>query len=304
MYGLLVLNKPAGKSSHSAVYAVRRMTGEKRIGHAGTLDPLATGVLVLCLGQAARVSEYLVDHDKTYRATVRLGVETDTYDATGETIAFHPVDVSPEQITSALRSFLGKSLQRPPAHSAVQRDGVRAYKLARRGIVVEMEPREIEIMAITLRSIQDDEVEFDVHCSKGTYIRSLAHDLGQKLGTGAHLHALTRLASGPFTLEQSVTLEEVERLVAANELERYLIPMDRALTRFPELRLDAARAWGVRNGQYIPAPSDLTANIVRAYDESGRLIGLLEREGSRFKPKKIFDANVSSDDEPDAAGMD
>ncbi len=148
MDGLLVLNKPTGKSSHDVVYAVRRVTGEKRVGHAGTLDPMATGVLVICMGQGVRVSEFLIDHDKTYRARVRLGIETDTFDATGRILATNEVNVTADQVGVALASFVGKIAQKPPAHSAVQRGGVRAYKLARRGIAPELAPREGEIHSI------------------------------------------------------------------------------------------------------------------------------------------------------------
>ncbi len=292
MNGLLVVNKPSGKSSHGVVYAVRRITGEQHVGHAGTLDPMATGVLVICLGQGARVSEYLSDHDKTYRARVRLGVETDTYDATGETVATREVNVTPDEINAALHSFVGKISQIPPAHSAVQRDGVRAYKLARKGIAVELQPRAIEIYAVDVREIHGDEVEFDVRCSKGTYIRSLAHDLGQKLGTGGHLSALTRLASGPFTLEQSLTLEELERVVAAGTLASRLLPMDLALMQFDARYLDAESARAVRNGRFIPAGNDLTTALLRAYDESGNLIALLERQDSLLKPKKVFETSL------------
>ncbi len=288
MNGILIVNKPAGKSSHGVIYSVRHITGEKRVGHAGTLDPMATGVLVVCLGQAVRVSEYLIDHDKKYRARVRLGVETDTYDATGEIVATQPVDVTRDQIVTALASFAGKISQIPPAHSAIQRDGVRAYKLARQGVTVEMEPRAVEIYALELRAVEGTEVEFDVACSKGTYIRSLAHDLGAKLGTGAHLCALTRLASGPFTIEQSLTLDELEQVVAAGQLAEHLLPLDYALKQFNELHLDAGAARAVQQGQFLPAPAGLTTSLVRAYDEHGRLVALLENTDSTLKPKKVF----------------
>jgi tRNA pseudouridine55 synthase len=289
MNGLLVVNKPSGKSSHGVVYAVRKLTGEKRVGHAGTLDPLATGVLVVCLGQAVRVSEYLISHDKKYRARVRLGVETDTYDAMGEIVARREVDVAPSDIATALQSFIGKIAQIPPAHSAIQRDGVRAYTLARQGVAVELAPREVEVYAVELRRIENDEVEFDVYCSKGTYIRSLAHDLGAQLGTGAHLSALTRLVSGPFTLEQSLTLEEIERAVAQGTLAQYLLPLDLALREFDAVNLDSTEARAIQQGRFIPARGDLTP-LVRAYDEAGKLIALLERADSLLKPRKVFES--------------
>lgn len=291
MDGLLVVNKPSGKSSHDIVYAVRRITGEARVGHAGTLDPLATGVLVICLGQAVRVSEYLVEHDKKYRARARLGIETDTFDATGRVLATREVNVSSAEIAGALASFTGKILQKPPAHSAVQLDGVRAYKMARKGIAFELEPRQVEIHSITLREIERDEVEFDVHCGKGTFIRSLVHDLGENLGTGAHLTALTRLASGPFTIESSVTLEELEA-DAPQGLERRLLPIDRALLGFDSVSLDNSLARGVKQGKFIQMPPNLRTPIVRAYDEQGTLVALLEKAGANMlKPKKVFVVN-------------
>jgi tRNA pseudouridine55 synthase len=289
MNGILIMNKPAGKSSHGVVYAVRRITGERKVGHAGTLDPMATGVLVICLGQAVRVSEFLVDHDKKYRARVRLGVETDTFDATGRVVETHPVNVDPARATAALQSFLGKISQVPPAHSAIQRDGVRAYKLARQGLTLEMEPRGVEIYGFDSIRLEEEEVEFVVACSKGTYIRSLAHDLGARLGTGAHLSALTRLASGPFTIEASLTLEELERVVAEGHLAEWLLPLDRALTQFDELHLEAGAARAVRQGRFLAAPPGLTTPLVRAYDEQGRLVALLERSDSILKPKKVFE---------------
>jgi tRNA pseudouridine55 synthase len=292
MDGLLVIDKPPGKSSHDLVYAVRNITGEKRVGHAGTLDPMATGVLVICLGQAVRVSEYLIDHDKTYRARVRLGVETDTFDAFGRVVATSEVKVSGDRLRSALYSFVGKIRQRPPAHSAVQRDGVRAYKLARRGIALELEPRDVEIYSIDMRELDDDEVEFDVHCSKGTFIRSLAHDLGQKVGAGAHLCALTRLASGPFTLDESITLGELEAAMARGELDRHLLPIDRALLGFDEVHLDDGAASAVRQGRFVPLPPGVRTAFVRAYDEQGVLVALLEKAGEgMLKPKKVFARN-------------
>lgn len=287
--GLLLVNKPQGRTSHDLVYSIRHITGEKKVGHSGTLDPMATGVLVLCLGQAVRVSEYLIDHDKTYRAKVRLGVETDSYDATGRVVDRREVNLAPGVVASVLNSFVGKISQRPPAHSAIQLDGVRAYKLARKGMALEMEPRPVEIYSIHLREQLGDEVEFDVHCSKGTFVRSLAHDLGEKLGTGAHLSELTRLASGPFKLEESLTLPEIEATARQGELEQHLLPADRALEQFDMLHVDNITARQVQQGQFIRKPAHLTTALVRAYDDQGRLIALLESVGAAtLKPKKVF----------------
>lgn len=289
MNALLVLDKPQGLSSHSAVQQVRQITGEDRAGHAGTLDPLATGVLLVLLGSAVRLAEYIVAHDKRYRATIRLGVETDTYDATGTVTATHPFLLEPGRLEDVLASFLGAQNQIPPAHSAVQVQGKRAYKLARRGVVLELEPRPVEIYTLDLVSAGGDTLVLDVHCSKGTYIRSLAHDLGARLGTGGHLAALRRTASGQFTLAQSATLDSLRAAVEAGNLAAYLLAPDLAVSQFDALNLDAASARAVQQGRFLSAPPHLTTPLVRAYDEQWRLIAILERDGAELKPKKVLE---------------
>jgi tRNA pseudouridine55 synthase len=290
MNALLILDKPQGLSSHSAVQRVRKMIGIERAGHAGTLDPMATGVLLILLGSAVRLSEYIVDHAKKYRATIQLGVETDTYDATGSVVATREVHATEQDIRAAVMSFVGKLEQIPPAHSAIQIQGKRAYKLARQGVALEMEPRAVEIYAIEIQSIEAARVVLDVHCSKGTYIRSLAHDIGAKLGVGAHLAALRRTASGNFTIEQSVTLDQVGEAVALNALDKHLLPMDLAVPQFDAVCLQAAAARAIRNGLYVDAPPNLTTPLVRAYDEDGNFFALLERVSpTQLKPKKVLD---------------
>jgi tRNA pseudouridine55 synthase len=288
---LLILDKPPGLSSHSAVHRVRKITGQERAGHAGTLDPMATGVLVILLGSAVRLAEYIVDHDKIYRATVKLGVETDTYDATGNVISTFNVNASHDDVSSALLSFVGRLDQMPPQHSAVQVKGKRAYKLARQGIAVELEPRSVEIYSIGDILVENQFVSFEVHCSKGTYIRSLAHDLGAKLGIGGHLAALRRLASGEFRIEASLTLDQVQEAAANNTLKEHVLPLDRAVPHFDAVNLDADGARAVRNGQFLDAPPNLTTPLVRAYDEHHNLIAVLERiSDGRLKPKKVLEA--------------
>ncbi len=289
MNALLLLDKPPGLSSHSAVHRIRKITGEERVGHAGTLDPMATGVLLLLLGSAVRLSEWIIDHDKKYRATVKLGIETDSYDATGNVVATQTANVSETEIRRAIESFVGKQNQIPPAHSAIQMQGKRAYKLARQGIEIEMQPRAVEIFSITDVLITHDLVAFDVHCSKGTYIRSLAHDLGAKLNTGAHLAALRRTAIGEFSIEQSLTLDQVSDAVARNDLETHLLPMDAAIPQFDAIFLDAAQTRAIRNGQFITPPKNLTTPLVRAYDEHKNLFAILERVSeNQLKPKKVL----------------
>ena len=238
LHGILNLNKPSGMSSHDAVYAVRKILPQTKVGHAGTLDPMASGVLLICLGNATRVTEYLQEHTKIYRARVRLGIATDTYDATGRVLSEKPLAATPKQIERAVRSFIGKLSQKPPAYSAIKQRGTPLYKLARRGVDVETAPRNVEIYAIESLAFEPPDVEFTVRCSKGTYIRSLAHDLGEKLECGAHLAALTRLASGEFTLEQALTIDQLHEASARGVIATYLHPLDRALIQFQAATLD------------------------------------------------------------------
>ena len=216
-------------TSHDVVARVRRLTRQRRVGHAGTLDPAASGVLPICLGQATRVVEYLSESGKRYRAAVVLGAVTDTYDAEGEVIRSAPVHVTREELEAALASFLGTQMQLPPLYSAIKVAGQPLYKLARAGIEVQLQPRPIEIYALDLIDWQPPVLTLDVECSKGTYIRSLAYDLGERLGCGAHLGGLVRLRSGPFTLEESLTLEELAQALEDGTWENYLYAPDEAL---------------------------------------------------------------------------
>lgn len=290
MNGILNINKPAGMTSHDMVSVVRKISGERRVGHAGTLDPMATGVLLICLGQAVRVSEYLLDHDKEYRARVRLGIETNTYDATGTIVAQRDVSVTREQIENALHSFTGKILQMPPLYSAIKQQGVPLYKLARRGVEIETAAREIEIFSIELVEAALPEIEIVVHCSKGTYIRSLAHDLGAKLNCGAYLSALTRLASGNFLIEDSITLDQLRQAFADGRAEQLLLPLDKALQHFEAVTLDPAAEKRIRQGQSLDCERDFSTPLVRAYSTRGELVALLERGDARngWRPKKVF----------------
>jgi len=250
---------------------------------------MATGVLLILLGSAVRLSEYIVDHDKKYRATVKLGVETDTYDATGNVVATHNNAVTVDEIRSALHSFVGKQNQIPPAHSAIQIQGKRAYKMAREGVQLEMQPRAVEFYSIENIEIEGDLVSFDAHCSKGTYIRSLAHDLGAKLGTGGHLSALRRTASGSFEIGSALTLEQVSAAVADNTLAQHVLPMDAAIPQFDAITLDDGQARAIRTGQSIAPPDNLTTRLVRAYDEQHNLLAILERiSDTRLKPHKVL----------------
>jgi tRNA pseudouridine55 synthase len=287
MDGILVVNKPRGITSHDVVSKVRRIAGQKRVGHAGTLDPLAMGVLLVCLGKATRVAEYLAGSDKTYRAVMRLGIETDTYDADGQIVATQPVSVSESELRAALNQFAGEVDQVPPMYSALKREGQPLYKLARKGIEVEREPRRVTIDAITLREFQLPDVTIDVRCSAGTYIRSLAHDVGAKLACGAHLIELTRLASGAFTIDEAVRLEDLSGL----ELTRLLRPLDAALQNLPAITLDVDQARRVVMGQAIALDVGASpAEHYRVYNDGGVLLAIMtfDPAARRLSPHKVL----------------
>jgi tRNA pseudouridine55 synthase len=287
MFGLLNIHKPKGPTSHDMVARVRRGTKIKKIGHAGTLDPMATGVLVLCIGPATRLSEYVMESTKTYLARLHFGVETDTYDAEGAVIAENPAPVSREVIEAALDAFRGDILQVPPMYSAIQKDGRRLYDLARAGIEVEREARPVTIHALDLITWEPPYADLRVQCSPGTYIRSLAYDLGRAVGVGAHLAALERSASGLFTVENAVSWPDLETAMQAGTWQQYLLPPDLALSKALPVHLSADDTTRVWNGMTIPAePGD--APLARAYDPAGNLIAVLERRGVYWKPEKVF----------------
>jgi tRNA pseudouridine55 synthase len=291
--GILNIAKLAGMTSHDVVDRVRQMSGQRRVGHAGTLDPTATGVLVVCLGQATRVAEYLMASDKVYQARIRLGVSTDTHDAEGEVTATAEVEVGEEEVRKTLASFVGSIQQVPPMYSALKREGVPLYKLARRGITVEREPRPVEIHNIELLEWNPPLLTIQVKCSPGTYIRALARDLGQKLGCGAHLQSLTRLASGHFTLEEAVSLDELAEAFAQENYQEFIHPLDEALLDFEPMVVDAQTDKCIRHGQQIQGPAACErGELRRAYSEKGELIAILRHDPQTglWQPKKVFKA--------------
>jgi len=257
------------------------------VGHAGTLDPMATGVLLVCLGRATRVSEYLMASDKTYRAVMRLGVETDTYDADGQVVATQPVNVDESGLRDALTGFVGAIDQVPPMYSALKLAGKPLYKLARKGVEVERTPRRVTIHDITLRAWESPDATIDVHSSPGTYIRSLAHDIGAALGCGAHLIALTRLASGPFTIEDAAELKD---LASVASLEGLLRPVDAALQDLPIVTLDNEQAQRVRMGHAIAQSGLDGSSLCRVYDTSARFLAIMEYDPAAevLLPKKVL----------------
>jgi tRNA pseudouridine55 synthase len=287
VFGLLNLNKPQGPTSHDLVAWVRRGTGVNKVGHAGTLDPMATGVLVLCLGPATRLSEYVMNSRKTYRARVRLGVETNTYDAEGEIVAENPAPISRAAVDAALDAFRGDIAQMPPMHSAIKRGGRKLYELARAGQEVERSARAVTIYRLELAGWDFPFLELQVECSPGVYIRSLAHDLGQALGVGAHLAALERAASGTFTVEDAAQWVSFAAAMVEGAWRDYLLPPDRALGDAPALHLSADEADHVRHGRMIPA-DDSRESLARAYDDEGRFFAVVARRGGYWTPQKVF----------------
>jgi tRNA pseudouridine55 synthase len=276
--GLLLVDKPSGPTSHDVVALVRRGTGEKRVGHAGTLDPLATGVLVLCLGAATRLSEYLIEKDKAYTARVRFGVSTNTYDAQGEVTAASDALPTREQAEATLQQFRGPIRQRPPAFSAIKRGGQKAYDLARRGAAVELEPRPVTIYQLQITDWSSAECSLTVTCSAGSYIRSLAHDLGQALGCGAHLTALRRTASGRFRIEEAVAFDELKLSFARGDWERFLLPMDSAVRDWPAVRLTERDARRILTGQTVAMMAPPGGGLARAYNPAGEFFAVLRAD--------------------------
>lgn len=297
--GVLNINKPGGMTSHDVVARVRKITGQKKVGHAGTLDPLATGVLLLCLGQATRVVEYLAASDKVYRARLRLGISTDTYDAEGQITSQSEVTVSRTQVEGELQAFTGIQEQMPPMYSAVKHEGTPLYHLARRGQVIARRARKVEIYAIRLLTWEPPELEIEVHCSKGTYIRSLVHDLGQRLHCGAHLVSLTRTASGQFRIEEASTLEQLEQAKAKGTIASLLYPLDVALQPFPAVTVDQSTEHKIISGQRVRLPDAIQEPLCRAYATDGCLLALLrlDKEGL-WQPYKVFVQRRGNENHP------
>ena len=241
LHGVFLLDKPLGLSSNDAMQKLKRMLRAEKAGHTGTLDPLATGLLPICLGAATKFSQLNLEADKAYVATLKLGEKTSTGDREGEVIATRPVDFDAAKLANALQSLRGEIDQVPPMHSALKVDGKALYQLAREGKEVERQPRRVSIHALDLLSQTGDTMQIAVRCSKGTYIRTLAEDLGELLGCGAHLSALRRTASGPLSLERALTLEQLEAMSDEERLQR-LLPPDLLLADCPEIRLPAIEA--------------------------------------------------------------
>ena len=274
--GVVLVDKPSGVTSHDVVDAVRRALGTRKVGHAGTLDPMATGLLVLGVGRATRLLRFLGDLPKAYEGTMRLGVETDTLDADGEVVRTSAVGVTRDEVASTMRSLVGDSLQRPPAYSAVKVGGRKLYEAARAGEPIEAPPRQIRVQAFDLVAMHGEDVRFRVVCSVGTYVRVLAADVGATLGCGAHLTELRRTSIGPLSVEAATTPDAPGAP----------LPMATAVAHLPHLRLDEHEATAARNGRIL-GPAGIDGPYI-VHDGDGKPIGIYRDEGSKARPEVII----------------
>lgn len=290
--GLLLLDKPCGLTSNAALQRVKRLCAARKAGHTGSLDPLASGMLPLCFGQATKLSAYLLDADKTYRVTARFGARTDTADADGTVVERSPVtEVDRQALEAAIAGLRGEILQVPPMYSALKKDGKRLYELAREGRHVERQARPVTIHELEIETYRPDEPVLRVRCSKGTYVRTLVEDLAGAAGTLGHVAALRRLSVGPFPEEGLVTMAELEAAAAAGDaaLAGYLRPIDEAIADWPAVNLSDEQAYYLLRGNPIHARSAGEPGRVRVYDGEGRFLGVGEvlRDG-RLAPKRLF----------------
>lgn len=288
--GFLNLNKPLGQTSHDIVARVRRhyrsITGAKKVGHAGALDPLADGVLVICLGAATRLSDYIMRGRKTYQAQIQFGASTTTYDAAGEILERKCADqITRADIERALPRFIGDIEQVPPMYSAIKVRGKKLYELARQGQTIEREPRPITIHSMKILAWRNPVLELEIACGAGTYIRSLAHDLGAELGVGGYLSGLTRTVSGAFELRDSLPLEAINE---SGEWLRHIISPYEALMAYTRVKLDAEDIDRLRHGRFICRQPNIADRTVFAFDAAKQLVAVLEPRAERWIPRKVF----------------
>jgi len=310
MNGIINFHKPQQVTSHDCVALIRRLTGIKRVGHTGTLDPMATGVLPICIGSATRITEYLDQDEKIYRCTMQLGIETDTQDIWGQILRERPVEnLSPDRIAEAVFSFQGDVVQIPPKYSALKVNGKRLYEYARKGQEVEIKSRHINISKMVLDNVQGNQITFTATCSKGTYVRTLCQDIGEKLGCGGTMTGLVRLATGMFRLEDSFTPEAL-KIMTKEEIEAILVPVDVPLTRFASVVLDEKAARDFTNGKKILLSEAETSGIDTVsdflvsdpkFDDSSKLvrvyyshefIGIGRITGLELTADKVFNTRL------------
>ena len=295
MDGILNINKPGGSTSFSMVSLVRRLSGQRRVGHAGTLDPIADGVLPVCIGKGTRVVEFLLEAHKSYRAVIELGKTTDSHDAAGKITSEADCSlISRSQLEQALDSFRGEIQQTPPMFSAIRRNGQRLYQLAREGITVERESRPATIYNLELIDFQLPLVTLDVECSRGTYIRSLAHDLGELLGCGAHIKELTRTRYGAFDIKDAVSPQQLEEAFSGNGWQKLVYPVDYVINHWNSVVVGEEQEQLIRHGSGVviedSAPGNNDDKRCRAYNEEGCFLAVLyyNYESSCWQPQKVF----------------
>ena len=295
MDGILNINKPAGNTSFSIVSIVKRLTGERRVGHAGTLDPIASGVLPVCLGKGTRIVEFLLEASKVYRAQIELGVATDTHDIKGTIIRRGDSStIKLEQLEQALNSFRGLIQQTPPMFSALKYKGKRLYHLAREGITIKRESRAATIHRLELLEFKPPLVALEIECSRGTYIRSLAHDLGELLGCGAHLKELVRLSYGPFDIEAAVSPNQLEDAFSNNDWQQLIYPVDTVLRNWTLVVVGDEQEQVIKNGGCVVMENSQIADgsekRCRAYNKEGCFLAVLyfDTERGQWQPEKVF----------------
>ncbi len=290
MNGIVIIDKPSSKTSHDMVSFVRRLTGIKKVGHTGTLDPQATGVLPVCIGNATKACELLTCENKAYRAELALGMTTDTLDAEGEILTEQPVLCSEEDIKKAIESFVGEIEQIPPMYSAIKKDGKKLYELARQGINIEREKRKVTIHSVKILEIdmERETVLFEVSCSKGTYIRTLCDDIGMKLGCGAYMNKLTRIKSGRFSLDDAYTTEQLIKLYEEGKFNDILIPVDKVFEVYPSVTVNEREKGFIVNGVRVRYKGLKEGQAYRVYDENSKFLCLSRCVEERLTLIKAF----------------
>ena len=289
--GILLLDKSIEMTSNAALQKAKRLFGIKKAGHTGSLDPLATGMLPICFGEATKFSQFLLESDKYYRVTAQLGIKTATGDAEGEIIASRPVEnVTASRLEILFQQFTGEIEQIPPMFSAIKQNGRPLYELARKGITVERKSRTVQIYRLQLIGFQDDHVEMEVHCSKGTYIRTLVEDIGESLGCGAFVSQLRRLAVAPYSNQKMYSLDDLSKIQENDSagLVSLLLPIDTALQKLPIVKLISASAFYFRTGQAVTVQNAPREGLVRVLDENEKFMGIGEiLEDGRVTPKRL-----------------
>jgi len=294
--GILLLDKPLDYSSNEALQDIKRMYNAQKAGHTGSLDPRATGLLPICFGEATKISAFLLNSDKSYLTECQLGIKTETGDTEGDIIEQRDVpDLTLEQVNEVVQSFVGEIQQMPPMYSALKKEGVPLYKLAREGVEVERELRTVNIYSITGVALEGDKLSFTVDCSKGTYIRTLAEDIGEKLGCGAHVTVLRRGDVGIFRLEDAVSFDQIKQLrdeKAFAAMDELIMPMEEALAEWPDLQLTNDAAYYLRQGQPVLVPKAPTEGWVRLFEKEGGFIGVGQiQDDGLVAPRRMM--NVS-----------